>query len=85
MAEHKHPSRRGVRGNPIVYAVLAGFLLLAVYLFATWSSPTPSSSRQTGSGHEASGRASSANSSHVPAGNPAYPQPAVTSADGTKP
>ncbi|MCJ2139079.1 hypothetical protein [Methylobacterium sp. E-066] len=87
-------SRQGKRGRPALYVLIisVGLMLTSLAGLMIWqgaSSPPDYASQSqaasrkqiTGSETGKSDAASSANSSGVPGGNPAYPQPAVRSAN----
>lgn len=86
--------RQGKRGRPalVVLVVSVGLMLVALAGLMIWqgaSSPPDYASQSqaasrkqiTGSESGSTSTPSSANSGAVPAGNPAYPQPAVRSAN----
>ncbi|MGX7709406.1 hypothetical protein [Methylobacterium sp. Gmos1] len=82
-------SRQGKPGKPVLYVLIASFGLALVSFVAllTWQganaptdvSQTASRQQGTGSASGPSNAATSATSTGVPAGNPAYPQPASRS------
>lgn len=92
--ETSKAARQGPRGKPALYVLIGSLVLLAIYMVGllTWSGSTappsqPSESQDaarrtvTGSPSGQSGAPSSTNSADVPAGNPAYPAPAVPPAN----
>ena len=92
MAEQLPPegARQGSRGKPVLYVLIASLVLLAVAtvgLLAWNSANSPKdypSQSQDAARKEITGRSnepSSSNSSQAPAGNPAYPAPAVPDAN----
>lgn len=97
MAERLNPqdSRQGERGKSMLWVLVASLVLLAIATIGllTWNganspkdyaSQSQDGSRQavTGSVDGRSGGSSPGNSSGVPAGNPSYPQPAQSNANG---
>lgn len=92
-------ARQGSKGKPMLYVLGGSLLLLAVAIagLMTWqganSPPDYASKSQDASRQEVTGsvtgsgnKPASSNTGNVPAGNPAYPEPARPSADGsTKP
>src|SRR4051794_11516460 len=87
-------ARQGSRGKPVLYVLIASSVLLAVATVGllAWNGAKapkeyPSQSQDaarkevTGSVTGRSNEPSSSNSSRVPAGNPAYPVPAVPNAN----
>ena len=80
-------ARQGPRGRKVLYVLVGGLLLAAIYLgsMLMWSgSQTPTSPSQAASQAQNSGGTASSKSSSVPAGNPAYPSPS-TPPNGAKP
>jgi cytoskeletal protein RodZ len=78
-------ARQGGRGRPVLFILIGSLLLLGVYMITlmTWSgSESPTSPQQAASQRNTNSGASSANTSRVPAENPAYPSPAAP-ASGT--
>ena len=86
-------ARQGPAGKPVLYVLIAALVLMGIYMIGlmTWSSKqgqdyagqSQGSSRAevTGSTSGQANAPSSANTSAVPAGNPAYPAPAVRNAN----
>lgn len=75
-------ARQGGPGRPVLYVLVGSLILLGVYMVSlmTWSgSTTPTSPQQASSQQSSSPGPSSANTSSVPAANPAYPAPAAGS------
>lgn len=75
-------ARGGGPGRPVLAVLVASLVLLGIYMVGmmTWSGSTsPANPGQTSS-QQTANPASSANTSRVPAENPAYPSPAASSA-----
>lgn len=73
-------ARQGPRGRTVLYVLVGGLILAAVYLgsMLMWSgSQTPTSPSQGASQNQNSGGAASRNSANVPAANPVYPSPST--------
>ncbi|MDP4026702.1 hypothetical protein Q8W71_29270 [Methylobacterium sp. NEAU 140] len=96
MAEHLsgQAGRQGRRGKPALYVLIASVALMVIALGALmiwqgasspadYASQSQAASRKeiTGSESGAGGGASPSNSTAVPGGNPAYPQPATRDAN----
>lgn len=88
-------SRQGQRGKPVLWVLVGSLVLLAVATVGllTWNganspkdyaSQSQDASRKeiTGSVNGQGGGSSPSNSTAVPGGNPAYPQPAQQNANG---
>jgi len=81
-------ARQATRGRTVLYVLVGGLILAAVYLASMlmWSGATspPSASQPVAPAGPASSAAppgsASSTTSNVPAGNPAYPVPAAPSA-----
>jgi hypothetical protein len=76
-------ARQGPKGRPVLMVLLGSAVLLAIYMTSliVWSGKeSPPSPSQAASQAQNSGGASGANTSAVPAANPAYPAPAVNAA-----
>ena len=91
-------ARQGERGKSVLWVLVGSLVLLAIATIGllTWNganapkdyaSQSQDASRKeiTGSVTGSSNTPSSANTSGVPAANPAYPQPAQPSANGNQP
>jgi cytochrome c-type biogenesis protein CcmH/NrfG len=79
-------ARQGPWGRPVLMVLIGSVLLLGVYLVSllVWSgSQSPDHPSQATSRQAAQPPASSANTSRVPAANPAYPTPSVPSTGST--
>lgn len=78
-------ARQGGPGRPVLYVLIASFVLLAIYMVTLlgWSGATsPTSPQQSSSQQSTNPGASSRSTSSVPAGNPAYPVPAAPTTGG---
>lgn len=76
-------ARGGGKGSPVLVVLVAALILAGVAMlgFMFWSgSQTPTSPQQAAS-QSTNKPTSSANTSRVPAENPAYPSPATPSAN----
>lgn len=73
-------ARGGGSGRPVLYVLIASFVLIAAYMifFLGWSGMTsPTSPQQSSSQNSSAPASSSSSSSSVPAANPVYPSPSA--------
>jgi hypothetical protein len=73
-------ARQGGPGRPVLYVLIASFVLLGVYMVSLlgWSGATsPTSPQQVSSQQTTNPGSASSNTSRTPTENPAYPAPAA--------
>jgi cytoskeletal protein RodZ len=76
-------ARGGSKGSPVLMVLVAALILCGIALvgFMMWSGSQSPTSPQQAASQNANKPTSSANTSRVPAENPAYPSPATPSAN----
>jgi cytoskeletal protein RodZ len=78
-------ARGGTKGSPVLMVLVAAMLLCGIALvgFLVWGGAQSPTSPQQAASERANNPASSANTSRVPAENPAYPAPATPNSNSS--